>query len=75
MNNSSLPIKAFLGVLLAIILLPFGGAAAAIAFTATGLLSILAADYGRNLEPVRVTASVVPFEGPGRGPAVLSEAA
>jgi hypothetical protein len=75
MKTSTLPLKAFLAVLVAIIFLPVGATAAAIAFTATGMLSILAADYGRSLEPVRVPAEIVPFGAPPCRAAALCEAA
>jgi hypothetical protein len=70
MNNSTLPIKAFLAVLVAIICLPFGGAAAATAFTLTGILSVFLADYGRNLEPVRASAEMLPFGAAPRAEAL-----
>jgi hypothetical protein len=75
MKTSTLPVTAFLAVLVAIIVLPVGAAAAAIAFTATGLLSVLAADYGRSLEPVRIPAEILPFGAPARRSAALCEAA
>lgn len=65
MKNSTLLFTAFLATFVAIIVLPVGIAAAAIAFTATGLLSVLVADYGRNLAPVRAAAEIVPFGAPG----------
>jgi len=65
MKNSTLLFAAFLATFVAIIVLPVGAAAAAIAFTSTGLLSVLVADYGRTLAPVRVPAEVVPFGAPG----------
>jgi hypothetical protein len=61
MKTNSLEIKAFLAVLMAIIFLPVSGTAAAIAFTVTGMLSVMLADYGRNLEPLRATADILPF--------------
>lgn len=64
MKTSTLPVTAFLATLVAIIVLPFGGAAAAIAFTATGLLSVFVADYGRNLKPVTVPAEILHFGAP-----------
>jgi len=75
MKTNTLPLKAFLTVLMAIIFLPVGATAAAIAFTATGLLSVLATDYGRNLEPIRVPAEIVPFGAPPCRAAALCEAA
>jgi hypothetical protein len=74
-RNSSLPILAFLAVLSAIILLPVGAAASSIALTVTGVVAILAADYGREISPLGLRASVVPFEASGRNSAGLKEAA
>jgi hypothetical protein len=74
-RNSSLPILAFLAVLSAIILLPVGAAASSIALTVTGVLAVLAADYGREMSPLSVSASVIPFESSGRTAAGLKEAA
>jgi hypothetical protein len=74
-RTSSLPILAFLAVLSAIILLPVGAAASSIALTVTGVLAVLSADYGREMSPLGVSASVVPFESPGRTTAGFKEAA
>lgn len=74
-RNSSLPILAFLAVLSAIILLPVGAAASSIALTVTGVLAILAADYGREMAPLSARSNVMPFEAPGRTSAGLKEAA
>ena len=74
MKTSTLPVTAFLATLVAIIALPVGPAAAAIAFTATGLLSVFAADYGRTLEPVRAPAQVVPFAAAASAPALRQAA-
>lgn len=75
MKTTSLPIKALLAVIAAVALIPVAPAAAAIAFTSTGLIAMLASDYGRNLEPVGAQAGIVPFELAGRGAARLNEAA
>jgi hypothetical protein len=75
MKNSTLLFSAFLATLVAIVVLPVGAAAAAIAFTATGLLSVLVADYGRSIEPVRAPAQVVPFGSPDCRAAALRRAA
>jgi hypothetical protein len=75
MNNSSLPILAFLAVIAATILLPLSATASGIALTVTGVVAMLAADYGREITPLRIPANVVPFEASGRGPATLQKAA
>jgi hypothetical protein len=65
MKTNVLPLKAFLASLGAIALFPFTAAAAAAAFTVTGLFAIIAADYGRTIEPVRARADIVPFVSAG----------
>ena len=75
MKNSTLLFTAFLATLVAIIVLPIGAAPAAIAFTATGLLSVLVADYGRSIEPIRAPAQVVPFGSPDCRATALRQAA
>jgi hypothetical protein len=75
MKNNSIPILAFLAVLVATILLPISAGGACIALTVTGVLAILAADYGRTVEPLRVPANVIAFEIPGRKAAALGKAA
>jgi hypothetical protein len=75
MNNSSLPALAFLAVLAAAIVLPVSAGAASIALTMSGVLAMLAADYGHEMAPLRDTARVVAFEGPSRTEAGLKEAA
>jgi hypothetical protein len=74
-RNSSLPILAFLAVLSAIILLPVGAAASSIALTVTGVLAVLSADYGREMSPLNVSASVIPFESSCRSAAGHKQAA
>jgi hypothetical protein len=74
MKHSTLLFTAFLATLVAIVVMPVSVAWAAIAFTATGLLSVLAADYGRTLEPVRCPAEILPFNDP-RAKAALRRAA
>jgi hypothetical protein len=56
MKSITLPVTAFLAAIAAFVLLPVSAPAAAIAFTVTGVLSILVADYGRPIEQVRLTA-------------------
>jgi|CZKI01.1.fsa_nt_gi hypothetical protein len=62
MKTNSLPIIGYLAAIAAFALLPVSAVVAAIAFSVTGMISVFAADYGRNLEPVRVTAQVVALE-------------
>ena len=64
MKTNVLPIKAFLAALGAILFIPVSAAAAVAAFTFTGVFALLAADYGRTLEPLRVPARVIPFRAP-----------
>lgn len=75
MNTNSLPTTALLAVIAAVALLPVGPAAASIALTAAGLLAILASDYGRNPEPLRARAGIVPFEFESRGSPGMDRAA
>jgi hypothetical protein len=75
MKTNTLPIKALIAVIAAIVFLPVGPVAASIAFTMTGLSAMLASDYGRNLEPVRAQAGVIPHDFRGRGAADLGKAA
>jgi hypothetical protein len=75
MKSNLLPIKAFLASLGAIVLFPFTAAAAAAAFTVTGIFAILAADYGRTIEPLRVSAEIVPFRAAGQVAALQGRAA
>jgi hypothetical protein len=58
----------------AVALFPFHPLAAGLLFTADGVIVMLAADYGRRIEPVRVRAEVVGFEQ-GRASAALGRAA
>ena len=66
MKTTSLPIVTFLAALAAFALLPVSAVAATFAVTVTGILSILAADYGRNVEPLRVPANVIAFRAARR---------
>lgn len=75
MKNSSLPIIALLAAIAAIALLPVGPVVASIALTMTGLIAILASDYGQNLEPLQARADVVPFEFARRNAAGMNRAA
>jgi len=75
MKTNILPLIAFLAALGAILLVPVGAVAAAFAFTVTGVLSLLAADYGHTLEPLKARAEVVPFAPQACEPAHLRTAA
>jgi hypothetical protein len=75
MKNTSLPILAFLAAIAASIVLPLSATASGIALTVTGVIAMLAADYGRVLAPIQLPTNVVPFEHAHRGPAVVKEAA
>ena len=74
MNTTILPAIAFLAALAALILLPVGAAAAAMTLTATGVLAIFLADYGRAKGPVKANAEIVGFEPQGRHEAMRSAA-
>ena len=75
MKNNILTIKALIAVIAAVLFLPVGVGAACFAFTATGFLAVFAADYGRSLEPVQVSAEIVPFGGQVRPSATVLAAA
>jgi hypothetical protein len=72
---SILPVIAFLAAVVAFIFLPVSAAAASIAFSVTGIVSVLAGDYGRSMEPLRAESRAIPFVAPGRPAAALREAA
>jgi hypothetical protein len=73
MNSNSLLISAFLSAVAAVALLPVSATAAGLAITATGILTVLFSDYGRDMGPVRTPAPIVPFRSPGS--AMLAKAA
>jgi hypothetical protein len=50
---------ALLAVAATLLALPFDATAAAMALAFIGLLGIAFADYGRNIEPLRVPAEIV----------------
>jgi hypothetical protein len=75
MKSNTLPIASFLAAVAAFVMLPMSAAAAAIAFTVTGVLAVLVADYGRNVEPLRLPAQAIPFISNRGTPAGLREAA
>lgn len=64
-----------LAMIAAFLVVPVSAKAAVIAFTVTGILAVMMADYGRDLKPVRDRARLVPFEGTGCGQAEFDEAA
>ena len=61
MKTNLLPIIAFLAPVAAFALLPVSAVAAGIALSATGVITVFAADYGRNVEPLRAPTQVVAF--------------
>lgn len=75
MKTSTLPLLAFVAVIAAIALFPVSVGAAGIAVSVTGIASVLAADYGRNLNPLRSQSQVVPFDAPRFRSRELREAA
>ena len=56
MKTITLPVITFLAAIAAFVILPVSAPAAAIAFTVTGVLSILVADYGRPVGTVSLSA-------------------
>jgi hypothetical protein len=75
MKANALPIIAFLAAIAAFVFLPVSAVAASIAVSVTGIVSVLAGDYGRSIEPVRVGSRLIPFHAPCRPSAGLREAA
>jgi hypothetical protein len=75
MKNSSLPILAFLAAIAATIFLPLSATASGLALTVTGVIAMLAADYGRELAPLQLPSNVVPFEAARHGRSAAEEAA
>jgi hypothetical protein len=75
MKNSSLPILAFLAAVAASIILPLSATASGIALTVTGVIAMLAADYGRQLSPLQLPSNVIPFESSRAGQAAVKVAA
>jgi hypothetical protein len=64
MKTNIVPLAAFLAALATIALVPVSAATACAALTVTGLLSTIAADYGRARRPVLVLAPVLPYTPP-----------
>lgn len=61
MKTNLLTVIAFLAPVAAFALLPVSAVAACIALSTTGLISVFASDYGRNIEPLRSPTEVVAF--------------
>lgn len=66
---------ALLGLVGAVLALPLNAAAAGIGLAVTGFLAVLFADYGRNMEPLRVASDVIPFNPPGNPVSEMRDAA
>jgi hypothetical protein len=75
MKTNSLPIVSFLAAVAAAIFLPISATVACILLTITGAATMLVADYGRNIQPLRVDAPVVQFEPSAHKAVALSNAA
>jgi hypothetical protein len=52
---------ALLGLAASLLAVPFDASAVALTFALVGILAVFFADYGRNMEPLRVPAQVVPI--------------
>jgi hypothetical protein len=75
MKSNILPISAALATIVVAALLPVSVSAAGIAATLIGLLAILHADYGRNVQPLRPQCQVASFEVANCKQVELNEAA
>jgi hypothetical protein len=75
MKSNILPPIPFLAAVVALVILPVSPLAASFVATVTGVLSVLILDYGRFIEPLDLSAEIIPFYPPGRAPAESSEAA
>jgi hypothetical protein len=75
MKTNVLPLIAFAAAIAAFVILPVSAVAASIAVSVTGIASILVADYGRDIEPLRAGPEIIPFDAPGRLQGALREAA
>jgi len=51
-----------LAVLASFLLVPVSTVAAGVAFTFTGVIAMLVADYGRTIEPLTANADIVAFK-------------
>jgi hypothetical protein len=61
MKTNSLQISAVLAAIVVAALFPISVTAACTAACAAGLIAIICADYGRNLEPLRAGSPVTEF--------------
>jgi hypothetical protein len=52
---------ALMGLAASLLAVPFDATAVALTFALVGILAVFFADYGRNVEPLRVTAKVLPI--------------
>jgi hypothetical protein len=75
MKANALPIIAFLAALAAFVFLPVSAVAASIAVSVTGLVSVLAGDYGRSIEPLRTESPLIPFDASCCPPTRVRDAA
>ncbi len=66
---------AAIGLAASLIALPIDATAAAITFALVGILAVFFADYGRNLEPLRVPAEIILIGKPAGPEPDLSAAA
>jgi hypothetical protein len=64
MKTNIFPVIAYLAAIAAFVFMPVSPVAACIALSVIGTISVLAADYARAPEPVRVPAPVVPCAVP-----------
>jgi hypothetical protein len=64
MKTNTLPLVAFLAAIAAYAFLPMSAVAAFVALSVTGMISILAVDYGRGAEPAGIPAPAVPCDRP-----------
>jgi hypothetical protein len=65
MKNTLIKNLSILAVLASFLVIPVSTVAAGIAFTFTGVIAMLVADYGRTIEPLTVNADVVAFKASG----------
>jgi hypothetical protein len=75
MNSNALTISSVLAAVAAIALLPVSLVAAAFTFTAVGILSVFAADYGRSATPLSTRVEVIPFNSTVRSAVLFRQAA
>ena len=66
---------ALMGLAASLLAVPFDATAVALTFALVGILAVFFADYGRNVEPLRVPATVVPISRNESLPSELRAAA